>query len=781
MASPSSQATTTPQKQQDPSLVDLTASVGNGGERPTPADDSQAWERVDQEKARRVAVADLNRKNKQTYRGLSLLWLVFQSVGVVYGDIGTSPLYVYSSTFSAHPSRDDVIGALSIIIWSLTLIVSIKYCLIVLFADDDGHGGTFAMYSLLARHANILRRDPNSSSLLRLERHHTREMPSVGRTARNFLERSNIAKIALKIIAIVGVSLVIADGILMPAQSVLGAIQGVRVVRPDFTTSAIVGISCAIIVLLFLIQWFGTAKLGSCFAPVVIIWLLFNLSTGIYNLVQYDHGVAKAFSPYFAFSYLARNGEEGWKSLGGTLLAFTGSEALFADIGAFGRTATQISWFGLAYPCLLITYLGQAAVLAADDANGIAYTNPFFYSVPPGTFYFSLVIAILTAIVASQALITSSFQLISQLMRLSYFPHIKMVHTSHKFHYQIYIPFANFLLLIGTIIVTAVYNNTTSLGHAYGVCVIIVSFITTCMAALVALIIWRIPSYVVIPVFLIFIALDGAYLTAALQKVAAGGWFTLVLAFLLSLIFALWRWGKEKQWAAEAMDRIIPAEILDLSAHGTARQSQSSSTHGKIKFSTSFGGGELFQTPGIAIFFDKVGTVGDKVPRVFTQYLRRFKSRPQVVVLFHLRPLTQPVVPDEEKFIITRFNSQMSSCYRVTLRHGYAEDMLTSELKPRIVMELILFLTRGAPDASPADVAPSVQKELQTLNQAQAAQVLYVMGKEMMQIRKSSKRNPLRWAALEVFLWIRENSRRKLSDMNIDHDSLIEVGFVKDI
>lgn len=377
---------------------------------------------------------------------------------MIYGDIGTSPLYVYSSTFTSQPTWDDLVGALSIIIWSLTLIVTLKYTFIVLRADDDGQGGTFALYSLLARFARITRDDPQINGGLQSERHNTGDLGPAGRGFRGFLERSGIAKFILKLIGLLGVSLVLADGILTPAQSVLGAIQGITVADPTLTRSAIVGISCAILVALFAIQPFGTSKLGTSFSPIVVVWLLFNLSCGIYNLVKYDHSVLKAFSPYFAGAYLVRNGHQGWKSLGGLLLAFTGVEALFADLGAFSRRAIQLSWLCLAYPCLLIAYIGQAAFISTDAA-GTAYTNPFFNTVPPGSFYFAMVISVLAAIVASQAMITSSFQLLTQVMRLSYFPHIKTVHTSSKFHEQVYMPLANWLLMIGTVVVTAVYNN----------------------------------------------------------------------------------------------------------------------------------------------------------------------------------------------------------------------------------------------------------------------------------------------------------------------------------
>lgn len=229
----------------------------------------------------------------------------------------------------------------------------------------------------------------------------------------------------------------------------------------SITTATIVGTSCAILVLLFLIQPFGTSKIGSSFAPIVILWLVLNFSFGIYNLIWHDHSVLKAFSPAYAGQYLVRNKTDGWRSLGGILLAFTGVEALFADMGAFSRRAIQLSWLCFAWPCLLLAYIGQAAFISDHPE---AYSNPFFNAVPPGTFYPSLVVAILAAIVASQTMITATFQLLSQIIKLSYFPQIKLVHTSKIFQNQIYIPWANWLLMVGTVVVTVAYNNTTKLG-----------------------------------------------------------------------------------------------------------------------------------------------------------------------------------------------------------------------------------------------------------------------------------------------------------------------------
>ncbi|KAL9119991.1 MAG: hypothetical protein Q9187_003453, partial [Circinaria calcarea] len=343
-------------------------------------------------------------RKAQVFRGWVLFWC---SIGVIYGDIGTSPLYVYSSTFSSDPSYDDLLGALSLIIWTLTLIVSIKYAFIILRADDEGEGGTFAIYSLLSRYAHIIKRDPKEESMVKMERYHTGELKTSSRTLRTGIEQSMIAKAVLKVVSVLGVSLIMSDGVLTPAQSVLGAIQGLRVVSPGISTSTIIGVSCTILILLFLIQPLGTSKIASTFAPIVIVWLLFNAVFGIYNLALFDHSVLKAFSPYFAGAYLVRNRTDGWKSLGGILLAFTGVEAMFADLGAFSRRAIQISWICFCFPCLLLAYIGQAAYISVNPS---AHSNPFFNSVPPGMLYPSLVVAILAAIVASQAIITATFQ-----------------------------------------------------------------------------------------------------------------------------------------------------------------------------------------------------------------------------------------------------------------------------------------------------------------------------------------------------------------------------------
>ena len=240
-----------------------------------------------------------------------------------------------------------------------------------------------------------------------MQRFKTSDLRQSTRSIRQNIEKSRLARGLLKTIGVLAVSMVMSDGILTPAQSVLGAVQGLNVVVPNITNGTIVGTTCGILILLYLIQPFGITKLGATFAPIIIIWLGFIASFGIYNLAKYDHSVLKAFSPYFAFSYLIRNKTQAWRSLGGILLAFTGVEALFADLGAFSMHAIQLSWLCWCYPCLLLTYIGQAAYLSVYPE---AYTNSLFNSVPPWMLIPTLVVAILAAVVASQAIITATFQ-----------------------------------------------------------------------------------------------------------------------------------------------------------------------------------------------------------------------------------------------------------------------------------------------------------------------------------------------------------------------------------
>ncbi|KXJ96049.1 potassium transporter-domain-containing protein [Microdochium bolleyi] len=622
-------------------------------------------------------------KKKQIFHGRAVLWLAYQSIGVIYGDIGTSPLYVFSSTFTHEPVNDELVQVLSVLIWTMTIMVTIKYVLIVLNADNEGEGGTFSCYSLLARHANIIDRDPREQVIVKMERRDTHELRKSGEKLRSSLEKSIFVRRLLKFIGVLAVSLVIADGVLTPAQSVLGAVQGLAVIHPEITDSTVVGTTCGILVALFVMQPLGTTKLANTFAPIVIVWLAFNAGFGIFNLIVHDHTVLRAFSPYFAMHFFMDRKTDAWRMLGGVLLAFTGVEALFADLGAFSLRAIQISWLGWCYPCLLLAYTGQAAYISKFPS---AYDNPFYESVPPGMFYPSLIVAILAAVVASQAMITAVSQLVTQLMKLSYCPQVKIVHTSKQFHGQMHVPFVNWLLMLGCILVTAAYSNTTRLGNAYGVCVMLVTFFDTCMVTLVALIVWRLPLYLVFVPWLFYALLDGLFLSAALAKVPEGAWFTITLSGILSCLFLLWRFGKENQWRAEARDHLRPGEIIERDWDGKMLLS------GRFGTSNSGPPEPLSKIRGFGIFFDKTGVMA---PHVFSQFATKFGALPETLVFFHIHPIEVPTVSAEDRFAISKIGA-IDSCYRLVIRHGFMDQVITPDLGRLIYEQLRQYLIRRA-------------------------------------------------------------------------------------
>jgi KUP system potassium uptake protein len=369
--------------------------------------------------------------------------------------------------------------------------------------------------------------------------------------------------------------------------------------------------------------------------------------------------------------------------------------------------------------------------------------------------------------------------------------------------------------MVGTVIVTAVYNNTTNLGHAYGFCVILVTFITTNMVALVALIAWKVPSYIVLFVWLVFIAFDGAFLSSAAHKVPQGAWFTLVLAVVLSITFILWRFGKERQWRAEAADRFPPSQLISIDSSATA------GSHPFLRFMPAFGGQPISRIPGLGIFFDKAGAPST-TPNVFLHFLTKFQAAPEVIIFFHLRPLERPSVPPEERYAVTRCYISNSSesktplpnCFRIIIRHGYNDEVITNDLGLLLFEQVRDYVIREGveipPEYTPSDenlakekdteidtkvhFAPytrnhisarksleqaELESRLADLQKAYDSQVVYMVGKEQMRIKSAN--NIFKKLVLGLFLWIRENTRTKVQALNISVEKLVEVGFVKEI
>lgn len=364
-------------------------------------------------------------------------------------------------------------------------------------------------------------------------------------------------------------------------------------------------------------------------------------------------------------------------------------------------------------------------------------------------------------------------------MKLSYFPQIKVIHTSKTFHGQLFVPLANWLLMIGCILVASIYNNTTSLGNAYGVCVMFVTFFDTSMVALAAIFVWRWSPLVIFLPWLIIACHDMTYLSSALEKVPLGGWLTLMLSALIAIIFLVWRFGKESQWRAEAEDRFPTSHFIRPGPQGQSNLTE------------RFGSTAMSKIKGLGIFFDKAG---ETTPTVFSQFALKLTALPDVIVFFHLRPLERPSVRFEERYSVSRL--AIPNCYRIVVRFGYNDVIVSNDLAAVIYQQLKTFLEtqknehstrtiQGPPPAekesTSADASATLMSvmEVQQLDEAFDHKVLYVVGKEQMKVKPGT--SWIRATFLWAFLWMRENTRGKITDLRLPIDNLIEVGFLKEI
>ncbi|KAE9446985.1 hypothetical protein C3L33_21149, partial [Rhododendron williamsianum] len=409
--------------------------------------------------------------------------LAFQTLGIVFGDVGTSPLYTFSVMFSKAPvnGKEDVIGALSLVIYTLILIPLVKYVFIVLWANDDGEGGTFALYSLICRHAKVSLLPNQLPSDARISSFRLKvPSPELERSLKikERLETSLTMKKLLLILVLAGTSMVIADGVVTPAMSVKSAVVGLKVGVSAIEEAVmlfvcasvrfldqVVMISVAFLVILFSLQRYGTSKVGLVVGPALFIWFCSLGAMGIYNLVTYDSSVLKAFNPVHIYYFFVRNSTKAWYALGGCLLCATGSEAMFADLCYFSVRYVQLTFVFLVLPCLLLGYLGQAAYVMDNYSDT---TQIFFSSVPGVVFWPVFLIANIAALIATRAMTTATFSCIKQSTALGCFPRLKIIHTSRKFMGQIYIPVINWFLLVFAIVVVCCISGIDELGNAYG-------------------------------------------------------------------------------------------------------------------------------------------------------------------------------------------------------------------------------------------------------------------------------------------------------------------------
>ncbi|EMS63900.1 Potassium transporter 20 [Triticum urartu] len=478
---------------------------------------------------------DAEKVSGDTRHGSGASWrqtvlLAFQSIGVVYGDLGTSPLYTYSGTFPdgviRHP--DDLLGVLSLILYTLILLPLLKYVFIVLYANDNGDGGTFALYSLISRYARI-RMIPNQQAEDASVSNYSIPEPGSSKTKRaqwvkQRLESSKAARIALFTVTILGTSMVMGDGSLTPAISGTYStyIQQLQVVW----------ISVAILFMLFSVQRFGTDKVGYSFAPIILVWFVLIAGIGAYNLAAHDATVLRALNPMYIVDYFRRNGKQAWLSLGGVVLCTTGTFIIF--------------------PSVALCYMGQASYLHKFPHD---VADTFYKSIPAAMFWPTFIVAILAAIIASQAMLSGAFAILSKALSLGCFPRVQVVHTSKKYAGQVYIPEVNFLIGAASIVVTLAFQTTTNIGNAYGICVVMVFSITTHLMTLVMLLVWKKNVAFIAAFYLVFGATEMLYLTSILSKFAEGGYLPFCFSLVLMALMATWHYVHEKRFIDAELER----------------------------------------------------------------------------------------------------------------------------------------------------------------------------------------------------------------------------------
>jgi KUP system potassium uptake protein len=432
--------------------------------------------------------------------------VVLTALGVVYGDIGTSTLYGLKQAVDAGggPAPETVMGIVSLIFWALLLIVGLKYAILILRADNHGEGGIVALLALLdARHAP--RGSPRASLL---------------------------------VVGLIGAALLYGDGVITPAISVLSAVEGLKIDAPGLAPM-VVPITIAILVGLFLVQRKGTEFVGRIFGPVMLVWFIAIAVLGVKGILQ-SPAILAAISPHYAILYLAHAGPGiAFAVLGAAFLTLTGAEAMYADMGHFGRLPIQLGWFGIVSPALMLNYLGQGGLLLADPR---AAENPFYLLVPGWAHYAMVAFATVATVIASQAIISGAYSLTQQAMQLGFLPRMRVLHTASHEKGQIYIPAVNWLLAIGTLAAVLIFGSSDALGGAYGIAVSMLMAITTVLAALVALK-WGYNPLLVVAVNGFFLIIELIFVAANATKLFEGGWFPLLLASIIAFLMLTWRSG----------------------------------------------------------------------------------------------------------------------------------------------------------------------------------------------------------------------------------------------
>jgi KUP system potassium uptake protein len=602
-------------------------------------------------------------------------------LGVVYGDIGTSPLYALRESL-AHFAEDgverwEILGLLSLIFWSLTLTVTIKYITFILRADNKGEGGILALMALAQRHAH-----------------------------------SDRGRWLLALIGIAGAALFFGDGIITPAISVLSAVEGLKVISPAFETS-VIPIALGILLALFLVQWKGTGSMGLVFGPICAVWFGVLGLLGLIEVVQ-EPGVLVALSPHYAVAFCIHYKLAAFIAFGAVVLAVTGAEALYADMGHFGRKPIRVAWIGFVMPALALNYFGQGALILSTPE---AIENPFFLLAPEWFRLPLVILATAATVIASQAMISGAYSIARQCVQLGFLPRLQVVHTSATEQGQIYMPQVNTMLLIGVVILVLEFKNSSALAAAYGLAVTGTFLCTSCLAILVFRRAFGWPWLAVIGVFAPLWMLDAAFFVSTALKIPQGGYVPLVLGFVLFFLMLTWKQGRELLFTRFRQDSLPLKSFI-------ARLPQS----------------RTVRVPGIAVFMTGQA---DFVPGALLHNLKHNK-------VLHERVLFVTVVNDDIPRVGAAARREVTELapgiHRVILRYGFQES-------------------------------PNIPKELESLQDFgipfEAMQASYFLGRETVVAAAVPKMS--RWRQW-IFTTLSRNSLSATEFFRIPSDRVVELG-----
>jgi len=544
-----------------------------------------------------------------------LLPLTLTALGVVYGDIGTSPLYAMRECFfGSHPvppTHENVLGVLSLIIYALVLVISIKYVALVMRADNQGEGGILALTALV---------------------------PGL-KGERGVSARLAVGRPILIALGIFGTALLYGDGMITPAISVLSAVEGMEVVTP-LLRPYVVPVTVVILVGLFVIQRYGTHRVGGLFGPIVIVWFATIATLGVIWIIR-EPVVLGAFDPRHAVTFFARNGLTGFAVLGAVFLVVTGGEALYADMGHFGKEPIRLAWFALVLPSLLLNYLGQGALLLLNPKA----THPFFQLAPTWALLPLVGIATVAAIIASQALISGAFSITRQAMQLGLAPRLDVEHTSAHEIGQIYVPQVNWALMFACVFIVIGFGSSSDLAAAYGIAVTLTMVITVLLLYVVMTERWKWPKPVTVAVMALFLVIDLAFFGANALKVLQGGWVTLVVALAIFTLMTTWKTGR-RLLAERLAARAIPLE----------------------EFMATVAAVQPARVPGTAVFMTAQPT---GTPPALAHNMRYNKVLHEHVVVLTVATAQVPHVPANERVSVQPLGYDM---FNVRVQYGFMED-----------------------------------------------------------------------------------------------------------